>query len=144
VTTIALKTAEILQKIKPDRLRKQTVPHRGPKDTKAAQTERGATVMAMCTFCGNDMIHGTTCSEERLRISDVEYEPIRWGEEKGYPFQDMTERCDDCNVAKGAVHHHGCCLEQCPACHRQAISCGCMDDCAPAEPPDESGGQAAG
>jgi hypothetical protein len=92
--------------------------------------------MAMCAFCGNDMIHGTTCSEERLRIGGVEYEPIRWGGEKGYPFQNMTERCGDCNVPKGAVHHHGCDLEQCPACYSQAISCGCMDDCAPARAAD--------
>jgi hypothetical protein len=89
--------------------------------------------MAVCTFCGNEMIHGTTCSEERLRVGGIDYEPIRWGEEKGYPFQDMTERCGDCNVSKGAVHHHGCDLEQCPACHSQAISCGCMDDRAPGD-----------
>jgi hypothetical protein len=89
--------------------------------------------MAVCIFCGNDMIHGTTCSDERLRIGGVDYEPIRWGGEKGYPFQDMTERCGDCNVPNGGVHHHGCDLEQCPLCHRQAISCGCMDDL-PANP----------
>jgi hypothetical protein len=89
--------------------------------------------MAICTFCGNDMIHGTTCSEELLRIGGTDYEPIRWGDEKGYPFGDMTERCGDCNVPKGAVHHHGCDLEQCPNCYSQALSCGCMDDCAPGE-----------
>jgi hypothetical protein len=90
--------------------------------------------MVICTFCGNDMIHGTTCSEEPLRIGGVQYEPIRWGQEKGYRFRYMTERCGDCNVPKGAVHHHGCDLEQCPACYSQAISCGCMDDCEPSRP----------
>ena len=94
--------------------------------------------MAICTFCGNDMIHGTTCSEESLRIGGLDYEPIRWGEEKGYRFQYMTERCGDCNVPKGAVHHHGCDLEQCPACYSQAISCGCMDDCTPANTPSDA------
>lgn len=95
-------------------------------------------MMAICTFCGNDMIHGTTCSEELLRIGGIDYEPIRWGEERGYRFQYRTERCGDCNVPRGAVHHHGCDLEQCPACDSQAISCGCMDDCAPTRPKDTS------
>ncbi len=84
--------------------------------------------MAICTFCGSEMLHGTTCSEEPIRIGDVDYEPIRWGDERGYRFQHVTDRCGDCSVPKGAVHHHGCDLEQCPACLSQALSCGCMDD----------------
>ncbi|MGH8919215.1 MAG: hypothetical protein ACRD0H_12960, partial [Actinomycetes bacterium] len=34
--------------------------------------------------------------------------------------------CGDCNVLPGAVHHHGCDAERCPACRRQSISCGCV------------------
>ncbi len=84
--------------------------------------------MAICTYCGNDMIHGTSCSEEPLRLRGVDLPPIRWGDESGYPFDEMTERCGDCGVPKGAVHHHGCDLEQCPACKRQLLTCACCDD----------------
>jgi len=84
--------------------------------------------MAICTFCGNEMIDGVGCREGPLRIEGADYEPIRWGDEKGYSFHDRTARCGDCGTPRGGVHHHGCDLEQCPVCHGQAIWCGCMDD----------------
>jgi len=87
--------------------------------------------MANCTFCGHEMGNGAGCSDEPLRIRGADYEPIRWGEERGYRFQDRTDRCGDCGTPRGGVHHHGCDLEQCPACLSQALGCGCMDDCEP-------------
>ena len=84
--------------------------------------------MAVCTVCDNEMLHGAGCSEAPLRIGDSDYEPIRWGGETGYQFCDMSARCGDCGVARGAVHHHGCDLEQCPACDGQAVTCGCLDE----------------
>jgi hypothetical protein len=84
--------------------------------------------VAVCTFCGNEMLGGTGCSEEPVRVGDTYYEPIRWGDERGYKFWDVSARCGDCGVPSGAVHHHGCDLEQCPACEGQAITCGCRDD----------------
>jgi hypothetical protein len=86
------------------------------------------TVVAICVFCGERMAEGASCSEEPLLIGDSLYTPIRWGDEEGYPFRIMTERCGDCSVGKGGVHHHGCDLEQCPVCLGQAITCGCLDD----------------
>jgi hypothetical protein len=38
------------------------------------------------------------------------------------------ERCRDCNVIPGGKHHGLCCLEMCPRCGGQLISCGCLDD----------------
>ena len=90
------------------------------------------------------MIHGTTCSEERLRIGGLDYEPIRWGEEKGYRFQYMTERCGDCNVPKGAVHHHGCDLEQCPAVTARRSHVGAWMTAHPQTHPADAGKHAVG
>lgn len=92
------------------------------------RTRRRLTAVAICIYCGNDMIHGTSCSEEPIRIRGVDYTPIRWGDEMGYPFADLMARCGDCGVPKGAVHHHGCDLEECPACKGQMLSCGCTDE----------------
>jgi len=89
--------------------------------------------VAMCTFCGREMLHGASCSDELLQIGEAELEPIRWGDERGYRFRYVTDRCGDCGTPKGGVHHHGCDLEQCPACLSQALSCGCMDHCEPRE-----------
>jgi hypothetical protein len=74
------------------------------------------------------MDDGTSCSEVPLAIGNSHYMPIRWGQERRYDFRILTELCGDCGVGKGGVHHHGCDLEQCPACGRQLISCGCMDE----------------
>lgn len=34
-------------------------------------------------------------------------------------------RCPDCSAKPGGLHHAGCDTEECPDCHRQAISCEC-------------------
>jgi len=44
------------------------------------------------------------------------------------------DRCGDCGVNRGGWHHPGCDLQQCPACGRQLISCGCRFD---EDSPDE-------
>jgi hypothetical protein len=92
------------------------------------RTRRRLTAVSICTYCGNDMIHGTGCSEDSLQLRGRAHQPIHWGDEKGYQFEEMTERCSDCGVPKGGVHHHGCCLEQCPRCRGQLLSCGCWNE----------------
>ncbi len=92
------------------------------------RTRRRLAAVAICIYCGNDMIYGTSCTEASIRIGGLDYPPVRCGEETGYRFAEVTERCGDCGVPKGAVHHHGCDLEQCPACEAQLLSCGCTND----------------
>ncbi len=77
------------------------------------------------------MTDGTSCGDVSLNIGGVEYQPIRWGEERGYRIGEPAYRCGDCGTPRGGVHHHGCDLEQCPACLSQALMCGCFDDLAP-------------
>ena len=35
------------------------------------------------------------------------------------------QRCHDCLVHSGGIHHAGCDMELCPRCAGQAIGCGC-------------------
>ena len=97
------------------------------------RSRRRMNAVAICIYCGNDMYLGTSCSEDPIRIRGVDYPPIRWGDEDGYPFNEVTERCGDCGVPTGAVHHHGCDIEECPSCHGRMLACGCTDE---AEKPD--------
>ena len=83
--------------------------------------------MAKCGWCGNDMSDPKTisCSENaKVDFGDYVADPIRYGDEK---FEWSGERCHDCNVVKGKIHHPGCDVEECPRCHGQLISCDCLD-----------------
>jgi hypothetical protein len=86
--------------------------------------------MAVCTICHREMTDRVSCDADPLVIQGRLYEPIRWSRETGYPgaVGRATTPCHDCGVRVGGVHHHGCDTEECPACHGQAISCGCQDD----------------
>jgi hypothetical protein len=82
---------------------------------------------SLCLFCGNDMADGAGCTDDPVGIGSLLYMPVRWGHETGYRFTEMTDLCGDCGVRRGGVHHHGCDLEQCPACGGQAIFCECPE-----------------
>lgn len=82
--------------------------------------------MAMCDWCGNDMVDPSLLScqnneeiefPDGLKLPAVPYEPSY-----------QIARCHDCNVSRGGKHHPGCDAERCPRCWGQLISCGCLDD----------------
>lgn len=55
--------------------------------------------------------------ERQLRRIPYGSEWTRW----------KRETCGDCYVRRGQLHVVGCDIEECPACGRQAITCGCRD-----------------
>jgi hypothetical protein len=81
-------------------------------------------VMAVCRYCGQEMSEADGCSTDPITIRGRSYAPIRFGTERGR--KSSKGPCGDCGVKRGAVHHHGCDIEACPACGDQSISCGCV------------------
>ena len=82
--------------------------------------------MAICSHCGGEMTDGISCLTDPVVIDGKPYAPIRWGQELRPRHRYEPEDCRDCGTPLGGVHHPGCCMERCPACHGQAIGCGCV------------------
>jgi hypothetical protein len=86
--------------------------------------------MAVCPHCSGEMKEEISCRPDPITIGDAAYQPVRWGDEwesKKWPG-DIDFPCRDCGTPPGGVHHPGCCVERCPACLSQAITCGCFAD----------------
>jgi hypothetical protein len=82
--------------------------------------------MAECHLCGREMTTADSCTLEALHQHGRRYPLARFGEESGW--RGRAERCGDCGVAKGGLHHPGCDLQDCPVYGGQLLSCGCGFD----------------
>jgi hypothetical protein len=54
------------------------------------------------------------------------YKRIRYGKESR--TLDSSIPCHDCGAYRGMFHGPGCDMEKCPACRRQLLSCGCLEE----------------
>jgi hypothetical protein len=83
--------------------------------------------VAACPYCHREMLCAVSCNTDPFVIAGKLYEPVPWGEERRFGRRAGPFGCRDCATPPGGIHHHGCDVEECPACHGQAISCGCDD-----------------
>jgi hypothetical protein len=82
--------------------------------------------VTICGYCNKDMSEVSSCREVAITINKEIYKPVPYGQETRINWE--SERCHDCSIKRGGLHHPGCDVEECPVCHGQLISCGCIDD----------------
>jgi hypothetical protein len=81
-----------------------------------------------CEDCKQLIGLASACTHPYARIEGVvraregEYEP---GKAFACDMSASGERCYDCGVLAGKVHHFGCEAERCPACNEAIATCGC-------------------
>lgn len=88
--------------------------------------------MAICESCGQETMLAAGCTlrvftefaagpVERIAFGDERTHGAHWGEQ----VKLTGARCRDCGSTPGHLHHPGCCVEECPACGGQVLSCDC-------------------
>jgi hypothetical protein len=101
----------------------------------------------LCEMCGKDMHTASSCLP--IPIDETGQGRITHGNESGWSLYKMkpTDRCLDCGVEIGGVHHVYCAHEYCSVHNSQLLFCGCLgntfdDTPEPAqEPQKDSGGR---
>jgi hypothetical protein len=82
----------------------------------------GALMKGVTCVCCNQVCGDTetvSCLESRIEIDG--YICIR----SKYDLVGENERCYDCGIRFGGIHHYGCHVEQCPECLDRLITCHC-------------------
>ena len=78
--------------------------------------------MATCTICWQEMTIADDCAT--IRRPDV----LPYSREPDFIDHDgWPERCHDCNVVRGSVHHPHCIEAWCVTCDKKRFFCGCDD-----------------
>jgi hypothetical protein len=67
--------------------------------------------MAVCQYCNREMLIAKSCVEIPIISKGIHHKPIPYGMEVR-SFVNAEERCPDCNVAIGGLHHSGCDMEE--------------------------------
>lgn len=81
--------------------------------------------MAICTYCEQEMLGGSSCSVEVMHRDGAPF-PLKKVSRREVP--PATGACGDCGAPAGGYHHLGCCVQRCPRCRGQMMSCGCWFD----------------
>jgi len=84
--------------------------------------------MALCKYCGKDMLKVNGCTVSEMELKDGSYKRIRYGDESSEFKLQKEGRCHDCGAKQGYYHHVRCDAEQCPRCKGQLLSCSCLED----------------
>ena len=71
--------------------------------------------MAVCDACQLEMLEAASCT--------VDVPARRYGDESPYLPLSTGDRCRDCGVVKGGVHHPGCIVAECNECAQQFVLC---------------------
>ena len=87
-------------------------------------------MVSQCKACKRTKQSDEGCTTRPKKIKGIEYLPIPYGKESAWEMYHMTPEpnCRDCGTPLGKYHHLKCCVEQCPVCGRQWITCKCKHE----------------